>query len=145
MRKSLIALMLAALTHTACVKEQVVGGTRAGVGPALVVEQFMRAVNAKDLATMGRLFGTRDGPVSERDDRRLVEQRMFTIASVLQHEDFEIAGEQLVPGRTDEATQLMVRVKAQNQTNTVPFVMVRYKTSNWLIEQIGIDVITRQR
>ena len=149
MKRSMITLMLAALTMTACVKEQAVTPTRTstGVGPALVVEQFMRAVNAepKDLATMGRLFGTKEGPIASRDPRSQVEQRMFAIATVLHHDDYHIVREQLVPGRTAEATQLLVSVKAGEKTANVPFTLVRYKDGAWLIEQIGLDAITNRQ
>lgn len=149
MKRSTVSLMLAALTVSACVQQQVVVPARSssGVGPALVVEQFMRAVNSepKDLATMGRLFGTKEGPIGERDPKAQVEQRMHAIATVLHHDDYEILREQQVPGRTSEATQLLVRVKSGQRTSTVPFTMVRYQEGAWLIEQIGIDVITNQR
>lgn len=149
MKTPMVTLMLAALTVSACVKEQVVVPARSntGVGPALVIERFMRAVNTepKDLVTMGQLFGTKDGPIGERDPRAQVEQRMFAIATVLHHDDYEIVREQQVPGRTSEATQLLVRVTAGQKSHNVPFTMVRYKDSSWLIEQIGIDVITNQR
>lgn len=143
--------MVAALAVTACVKEEVIPNQRAGaasnMGPSLVVEQFMRALNTepKDLVTMARLFGTKDGPVGERDPRALVEQRMFAIATVLHHDDYEVVREQQVPGRTSEATQLLVKVTAGKRTNTVPFTMVRYKDNAWLIEQIGLDAVTIQR
>ena len=142
-------LMLAAVVLTGCVKEQVVSGSRSSpsdLGAPLVVEQFMRAVNTepKDLATMGRLFGTREGPIGDRDPRSQVEQRMFAIATILHHDDYEIVREQLVPGRTAEATQLLVRVKTGERSNNVPFTLVRYK-NGWLIEQIGIDTITNER
>jgi hypothetical protein len=118
----------------------------ANLGPPLVVEQFMRALNSepKDLVTMGRLFGTKEGPIAERDARTQVEQRMFAIGQVLQHDDYEITREAQVPGRTTEATQLIVRVKKGERSANVPFTLVRYK-EGWLIEQIGIDVITNQR
>ena len=67
------------------------------------------------------------------------------IATVLHHDDYEIVREQLVPGRTSEATQLIVRVTAGKNANTVPFTLVRYKESGWLIEQIGLDAITNRR
>jgi len=105
----------------------------------------MRAVNAKDLARMAQLFGTKDGPISGRDNREQVEQRMFAIATVLGHEDFEIQGEQLVPGRTTEATRVMVKVTVNQRRYEVPFTLVKYKDNNWLVEQIGIDVITGPR
>ena len=145
--KRTLTLMLAAVVLTACVKEQVVSsGNAANLGPAMVVEQFMRALNSepKDVALMARLFGTKEGPISQRDPKVQVEQRMFAIAAVLRHDDYQIVREQQVPGRTAEATQLLVRVKAGEKSNNVPFTLVRYK-EGWLVEQIGIDVITNQR
>ena len=59
-------------------------------------------------------------------------------------DDYQIVREVLVPGRTQEATQLIVNVEAAGKTHAVPFTMVRYK-DGWLIEQIGIDVITNAR
>ena len=152
-RFNVLLLMPAVLLAAACVQRQVVttttssgAGTASALGPALVIEQFMRAVNMepKDLATMGRLFGTREGPISSRDPKAEVEQRMFAIAAVLHHDDYQIVREVLVPGRTQEATQLIVNVEAAGKTHAVPFTMVRYK-DGWLIEQIGIDVITNAR
>ena len=146
--KRALTLMLATVVVTACVKEQVVSGARsaANLGPSMVVEHFMRALNSepKDLVTMGRLFGTREGPIGERDSKSQVEQRMYAIGRVLQHDDYEVMREQQVPGRSAEATQLLVRVKSGERSNQVPFTLVRYK-DGWLIEQIGIDVITNQR
>ena len=145
MKRSMIALTLVALTLAACVKEQVVGGA-SGVGPSLVLEQFMRAVNTEPpgLEAMARLFGTKDGSAANKWPRAEWEPRMFAIARELKHQDFEVVSEQLVPGRTGEATRLMVRVKIRDQSYTVPFTFVRHN-DGWLIEQIGIDVITRPR
>ncbi len=146
--KRTLTLMLATVVLTACVKEQVVSGGRsaANLGPSMVVEQFMRALNSepKDVALMARLFGTKEGPIGDRDPKVQVEQRMFAIAAVLRHDDYEILREQQVPGRSAEATQLLVRVKSGEKSNNVPFTLVRYK-DGWLVEQIGIDVITNQR
>jgi hypothetical protein len=146
--KRTLTLMLATVVLTACVKEQVVSGGRsaANLGPSMVVEQFMRALNSepKDLALMARLFGTKEGPIGDRDPKMQVEQRMFAIAAVLRHDDYQVVREQQVPGRSAEATQLVVRVKSGEKNNNVPFTLVRYK-EGWLVEQIGIDVITNQR
>jgi hypothetical protein len=146
-------LLVAVLALTACVKEEIIPnrtagvGAGGGVGASLVVEQFMRALNSepKDLNTMARLFGTKDGPIISRDPRAQVEQRMHAIATVLHHDDYEIVREQQVPGRTAEATQLLVRIKAGQNTDMVPFTLVRYKDGAWLVEQIGLDAITNRR
>ena len=148
MRTVSIALIAAAVALTACAKQVVVddgGGMAATVAPSLVVEQFLRAANAQDLGAMGRLFGTREGPISERDPRSTVEQRMFALASILRHDDFEVTGDQQVPGRTEEARKLTVRLKSGQRSYHVPFTMVRSTRSGWLVEQIGIDVITNPR
>ncbi len=147
--KRALTLMLATVVLTACVKEQVVsGGARnaTNLGPSMIVEQFLRALNSepKDVVTMARLFGTTEGPIAERDPKMQVERRMFAIAAVLNHEDYQILREVQVPGRSAEATQLVVNVKRGERTVPVPFTLVRYK-DGWLIEQIGIDVITNQR
>ena len=112
------------------------------VAPAMVVEQFLGAVNAKDYMRMGSLFGTKDGPVTERDDQDNVEKRMFALASVLRHEDYKVEGEQPVPGRPDEAVQLTVIMTIGEKKFTVPFTVVRSKGESWLVEDIGITNIT---
>ena len=145
MKPTMTALTLAALVLGGCVKQQVVGGGSA-VGPSLVLEQFMRAVNSepKDVGTMGRLFGNKEGPVSARFPKAEVEPRMFLLATVLRHDDYQIVSETEVPGRLEEARNMMVRIKSGQLDNRVPFTFVRYK-DGWLIEQIDIGVITRPR
>lgn len=145
MKKATIAYavaLVAMLGATACVKEQIIAS--GSVGPSLVVEQFLRATAAKDYAAMGRLFGTREGPISSKESRSYVEQRMATIAAVLRHHDFELQGEQSVPGRMTEATKLMVGMTVDGKSYTVPYTLVRYK-DGWLVEQIGLEVLTAPR
>ena len=113
-----------------------------GLAPALVVERFLQAANRSDLATMARLFGTRDGPVAERDPRAEVEQRMYALASILRHDDYALQGERLVPGRTGEAVQIVVRMRIGSRQVPVPFTVVRTERRGWLVEQIDIEAIT---
>ena len=74
-----------------------------------------------------------------------IDDRMLIFASVLRHTDYTIAGEQIVAGRRDEATQLNVQMVIQGDTVMVPFTMVRTASQNWLIENIGIEQVTRGR
>jgi hypothetical protein len=148
--RSRIALAFCAALLAACASREVpystaAAGPEAVVAPSLVVEQFMRAVNENDLPAMSRLFGTRDGPVSRLDPRRQTEERMFAIASLLRHHDFAIEGQQIVPGRSEEAIQLMVRVTTAQRTASVPFTLVVTRDRNWLIEQIALDRLTHAR
>jgi hypothetical protein len=111
---------------------------------SLVLEQFLRAVNAKDLDTMARLFGTRDGSILNRDPKQQVEDRMFALSAIMKHQDYSIEGSQIVPGRRDEATQVFVRMSVNGNSLKVPFTLV-WAGNSWMIEQIGIEAITNAR
>ena len=139
-------LLVCAITASSCVTKAVGGQSSVpSVAPSLVVEQFMRAVNSKDLIAMGGLFGTKDGPVSERDDRAIVEQWMFAIATVMKHDDYTLEGEQIVPGRMQDAKQLNVAMKIGERNVSVPFILVQTKKNTWLIEQVDLKKITGQQ
>jgi hypothetical protein len=114
------------------------------VAASLVIEQFLRAVNANDLETMARLFGTEKGSVWERDPRPATEQRMFALASILRHEDYRIEGAEIVPGRGEAVTRVQVRMVVRKGSAGVPFTLIRHR-DNWLIEQIGIEEVTSRR
>lgn len=141
--KMVMVVLTLALSTTACVKQQV--SAVSNVGSSLVVEQFMRAANAKDLDAMARLFGTKDGSVFGRWPKDEIEKRMFVISTELKHEDFSVTAEQIVPGRGADATKLTVKLRKDGRDYNVPFTLVRYKNESWLVEQIGIDVITSPR
>lgn len=115
-----------------------------GMAPSLAVERFLQAANSEDLTTMGRLFGTSDGPIIERDPRDEVEKRMFAMAAILKHQDYQIAREQIVPGRP-EATQLVVRMSINNRQIPVAYTLVRSRQGSWLIEVIDLEAITAGR
>jgi hypothetical protein len=132
-----------AVAASACAKQVVSSGST--VGSSLVVEQFMRAANAKDLDAMARMFGTTEGPVFGRWPKDEIEKRMYVISTELKHEDFAVTAEQIVPGRGTDATKLTVKIRKDGKDYNVPFTLVRYKDTRWLVEQIGIDVITAPR
>ena len=96
------AFAFVALIAAACTTKTVVrpAAGAPAVAPALTVERFLRAAAAEDLDTMARLFGTVDGPVTERDSRADIERRMALLARVLQHEDFRLITEGEIPGRS---------------------------------------------
>lgn len=154
-----VSLGLAACVTTSAPGESQRRAT--GVEPALVVERFLQAANvvaqsaggtARDLSdvsselqTMARLFGTRKGPIHTLYPRTEVEQRMVMLASILQHRDYRLEGEALVPGRVDEAVRVMVRVQSRETDVSVPFTLVRSASHGWLIEQFDAERITSSR
>ena len=112
------------------------------MAPALAVEQFLGAVNAQDFGRMSSLFGTKEGAIASRDPKENVEKQMFLLATILRHEDYQVEGEQVVPGRLAEATQLNVALTLNQKKVMVPFVVVRAKGEKWLVECIEIENVT---
>ncbi|MGH7475539.1 MAG: hypothetical protein ACRELD_04565 [Longimicrobiales bacterium] len=113
------------------------------MAPTLTLERFLRAANSNDLQTMGELFGTQDGSIRRLDSPEDVERRMYALASVLRHDDYELVGDRIVPGRLGRAVELDVRMVMNDRAYVVPFTMVRVSDDLWLVEQIDVAVLTR--
>jgi hypothetical protein len=142
-----LALVLAPTAGAAQTMARSEGGNAAQptIATSLVIEQFLRAANAKDIDTMARLFGTRDGSIVQRDKQKDVETRMLALAAILRHDDYAIEETDIVPGRRGEATQVMVRMTIGKREVRVPYTLVRGPGKNWLVEQIDIEQITNTR
>jgi hypothetical protein len=140
-----LIMISAVLTLTACASAPAAapGGAANAPAPQMTIERFLRAVNQNDLDTMGALFGTRTGSIAGQWGQREVDDRMFLLASLLRHTDYEIQAENIVPGRRDVATQFSVRMQVAQGAVTVPFTLVlTERNPQWLIEEIGIERIT---
>lgn len=134
----LLALLLTA--QAACVRKPVQRQPAvSSVAPTLVVERFLRAVNANDVQTMARLFGTRDGSILNREKPDEVQKRMFILASLLHHDNYQMEGNQIVPGQLSDAIQLNVRMWFGERQVVLPFTLVRTKKDAWMVEKIGVD------
>jgi len=124
------------------------GGRPAPVGapgapaPAAAVERFLRLAADKNYQQMGFVFGTREGPVMERDPRGEVEQRMYAIALILVNDRFVIRREEPIPGRMGEAVNVAVDLTRGGETSQVPFTVVRSGTT-WLVERVDLESVTR--
>lgn len=117
------------------------GAVVPGLGPVLTVERFLQAANTGDLETMAALFGTHEGPIDGR--REDIELRMSAIASILEHDDYEIGAETREPGRTHATRRINVTVvQGARRHEDVPFLVVETGDGAWLIEEIALDRIT---
>jgi len=139
-----IALSTACVTKTVMPENVAPSSAAGGVAATMTIERFLKAVNQNDIDTMASLFGTRDGSVTKTWSKKEVDTHMFLISSILRHADYNIAGEQIVPGRRDEATQYNVRMMIKRDTTIVPFVVVRSKSQAWLIESICLNRVTQR-
>jgi hypothetical protein len=118
-------------------------GIPGAVAPAAAVEQFLRLAEQKQYLEMGWIFGTREGPVLERMPQGEVEQRMYGLASVLEHDRFAIRDQQPVPGGLGTETQMTVRIHNRTGDVDVPFTAVRGPGDRWFVEKIDVEAVTK--
>ena len=140
--------------------------TVAPVAAQLSVERFLQAANQRDFDSMGRLFGTANGPAMETGStfgcffkkigswfggnactRRVdVELRMDAIASIIRHDDYRIAREESVAGRTSPARRVIVDLTIEGEpVNAMPFIVVRTGEGRWLVEEVPLERIMAAR
>ena len=147
-----------------CTTQIVTSGEMAAVAPMLSVERFLQAANDRDLHSMGRIFGTADGPIIETGgtlgcgfkkfgswlgigERCLtlqeVEIQMSLLAELLEHEDYTIVSEETVPGRVNPTTRIGVNMRVDGvDIDDVPFLVVQTGDRRWLVEEVGVTRIT---
>ena len=164
--RSLLSVFAIGILSAACTTV-VVDGPPPAVGAQLSVERFLQAANERDVVAMGRIFGTQDGAAMETGStfgcafkkigswfggsscvsRQEVEIRMDAIASILQHEDYQVVDESSVAGRTSPARRVMVNMTTTNGATVmdVPFVVVQDGNGRWLVEQIDLQRVMAAR
>lgn len=129
------------------------------------LERFLGAVDDRDLVAMGYLFGTADGPVADTGSslgcgfKRLgswlrmghrceswqeVELRLDLIATILEHESFEVIESRPVAGKVARTTRFTVDlIRSRDTVRAVPFEVVQGKGGRWLIEMIDLERVTK--
>ena len=156
-----IGLLVTAAVVSACAS-QAGPNEAAPVAAQLSVERFLEAANARDVRTMGRLFGTSNGPLGDTGStfgcffkkigswfggtactRRVeVELRMDAIASVVRHEDYRIVREEPVAGRNSPTRRVLVDMTVSGRTvSAAPFVVVQTGEGRWLVEEVPLETI----
>lgn len=160
--RRLAVLALAALTPVACTTTMLAPSAAAPVAAQLSVERFLQAANQRDVHAMGNLFGTKNGPMMDTGGsfgcafkkigswfggqsclkRQEVEIRMDAIASILEHEDYVVRGEQRVPGRDAPTTRVLVDMTKQGEHLAgVPFVVVQAANGRWLVQEVALEMV----
>ncbi|MDX1393760.1 MAG: hypothetical protein R3195_05195 [Gemmatimonadota bacterium] len=104
------------------------------------VGQFLDAAKRSDYQLMARLFGTRAGPAERTHGRVETEQRMYILASLLQHQSYSL---RRMPVAEEEGQQRVAAdmVGTRNGDVSVPFV-VSNNNGRWFVEQIRTESLT---
>jgi hypothetical protein len=134
----------------------------APVAAQLSVERFLQAANDRDVQSMGRLFGTAQGPIGDTGStfgcffkkvgswfggsactkRVDVELRMDAIASVVQHQDYRIVREEPVAGRVDPTRRVLVDFEmGTGPVSAAPFVVVQTGEGRWLVQEVPLETL----
>jgi hypothetical protein len=104
----------------------------------LAVDQFLRAVNAKDIQAMGTVFGTNKGPARETVDRTELEKRLIILACYFNHDTARTLGE-------DRGSQghreVRVELKKGNLTRQTTFYTIQGPGSRWYVDNMDIAAV----
>ncbi len=145
-RRLLASAVLLLLLGTGCGRSVPPPKSTPGAPAATeAVERFLRLAAARDYVEMGWIFGTRQGPIIQRDPPPEVERRMFALAQVLEYQRFEIGGESPIPGSVGSSVRVDVRLQNRGRTYDVPFTTVRGPNDRWFVEQVALEAITGAR
>jgi len=106
--------------------------------PSVTVTQFLAAVQAKDYARMGELWGSaKNGPAVRYMKADELEKRLIVMQSYLAHERYAMEPTSL-PGVSADQRVVRVRLMRRGCTPVVPFTVVRYR-EGWLVYEVDLQ------
>lgn len=103
---------------------------------------FLNAAAKEQYPTMGRVFGTRQGPAESRLGVTNVEQRMVVLAGLLQYDSYSLEPSALTQPEPYQR-RFNARLTGTRQGEvTVPVFVVRAESGRWFVERIDTDPLT---
>jgi hypothetical protein len=123
---------------------QPAGGPGAPLAPA-AIERFLQLAADRDYVQMGWIFGNAQGAILRQHPVREVEQRMYALAHVLQHDGYVLGSESSVPGRLGSAVRYNVALTRATRTFQVPITVARAGDGRWYVELIDVEAVTNVR
>ncbi len=144
LRSAPVLLLALLLSGCATRVAQPAGGPGAPLAPA-AIERFLLLAGERDYVQMGWIFGNAQGAILRQHPVREVEQRMYALAHVLQHDGYVLGGESAVPGRLGSAIRYNVALTRANRTFQVPITVARAGDGRWYVEMIDVEAVTNVR
>jgi hypothetical protein len=131
-----LLLLAACATGTQTVANN--GQLTGAATPRLAVDQFLKAVNAKDIQAMSTVFGTKDGPARETMDRTELEKREIILACYFAHDTNRVLGEDQGSGGHRE---VRVELKKGNLTRETTFYTIQGPGRRWYVDNMDIAAV----
>jgi hypothetical protein len=112
------------------------GAVRPANTPAMVVQEFMRAVADSNLDKMAMLWGTAKGPAATTKEPPDYERRIVIMQSYLNHDDSRILSD--TPDGSEGRHALQVELRRQACTWVVPFGVIQLADRSWIVQEIDL-------
>ena len=120
-------------------------GGPGAVASAPAVERFLQLAREDRYIEMGWIFGTSAGAAVGRWPDSEVEQRMYALATVLEHDSAVVERTAPVPGRLGSAETVHVRLRQGTRSYEVPFTTVQGPGRRWFVETVDVQAVTAPR
>ncbi len=129
-------------TVTTSSTPMVAGDTElSSVAPVLSVERFLQAVNAEDIESMARLFGTAQGPAT--GDPLQLETELALISQILRHQDYRVVSDRRAFGRAAQTHRIGVNLTIDGEViPDVAFLVVQATGGRWFVECVDLEKVT---
>ncbi len=133
-----VSLLVVLVAILAC--HRGVGGPEAGATSSDgAVQQFLFAAKSQDLPAMSAVWGTAEGPLREREERRQLERRLLILICHLRHDESRMGAAQ-----AGEEGKVMYRVEVmQGEKKGSPvFTTVKdRRTGRWFVESFDLPAL----
>ena len=106
------------------------------------VRTFLDAAGQEQYPTMGRVFGTRQGPAEARLGVTNVEQRMIVLAGLLQHDGYTLRPSTLTEPEPHSRRFNATMTGTRQGEVTVPIFAVRSESGRWFVERLDTAPLT---
>ena len=103
------------------------------------ITAFLEAARAPEVSAMARLFGTTNGPITEREGSAEVEKRMRALACYLSHDSARLVED--LPG-VGSGRAVTVELRQRELTRRARFTTVPGPRGRWFVESFDINALS---
>ena len=100
------------------------------------VRGFMQAVADSNVVKMANLWGTASGPAAKTNQPHDWQRRIAIMQAYLRNDSFRITSD--VPETDENRRGLLVEIKRQTCTWTVPFTAIKTRDGSWIVTQLDL-------